>query len=400
MFVTNELFCTQVREVGGSGGWLNPTYVYAKDGSRARSIAPPTTLVGYSFNPPAVGGHGIVTGIKVVLGSSYYEPQSDSVVVSIYDGSNNIVGVSKNTTVGATPSDIILGGENDLWGATQDTIKNLISNNTLGIGVLRQLLNRALNIDSISIIIYITYPSYNIKTSLNANQYCNEVDGACKLSQHLGFKVSGFSDIRDNLIYSYHLFSTIYSGGTISNKDDVFDLSGIIFSKEKVLSPPLTGIKIIKSSNLPVRSFIAKYKFDNSSYISLNGGKRVMATNGEILLVDTIGNWVVLQVNTHSLMQESIAISYIYGVDSYNIPLFNYEPPFSSLMFEDIARQVYGNAELGIILRQLFVNDFQLAQSVILPDKSQLVKLPVSPESHIWERELNGDALIEDRKDE
>jgi len=69
-------------------------------------------------------------------------------------------------------------------------------------------------------------------------------------------------------------------------------------------------------------------------------------------------------------------------------------------MFEDIARQVYGNAELGIILRQLFVNDFQLAQSVILPDKSQLVKLPVSPESHIWERELNGDALIEDRKDE
>jgi len=140
----------------------------------------------------------------------------------------------------------------------------------------------------------------------------------------------------------------------------VFDLSGIIFSKEKVLSPPLTGIKIIKSSNLPVRSFITKYKFDNSSYISLNGGKRVMATNGEILLVDTIGNWVVLQVNTHSLMQESIAISYIYGVDSYNIPLFNYEPPFSSLMFEDIARQVYGNAELGIILRQLFVNDFNL----------------------------------------
>jgi len=319
VFVTNELFCTQVREVGGTGGWLNPTYVYVKDGNRTHSLPTPTTLVGYSFNPPTVGGHGIISGIKVILGSSYCQPTVDNVVVSIYDNSNNIVGVSKSSLVGATASDIILGGENDLWGATQDTIKNLISNNTLGIGVLRQ--DRTLNIDSISIIIYITYPSYNIKTSLNANQYCNEVDGACKLSQHLGFKVSGFSDIRDNLIYSYHLFSTIYSGGTISNKDDVFDLSGIIFSKEKVLSPPLTGIKIIKSSNLPVRSFITKYKFDNSSYISLNGGKRVMATNGEILLVDTIGNWVVLQVNTHSLMQESIAISYIYGVDSYNIPL-------------------------------------------------------------------------------
>jgi hypothetical protein len=57
--------------------------------------------------------------------------------------------------------------------------------------------------------------------------------------------------------------------------------------------------------------------------------------------------------------------------------------PLSSLVFEDIARRVYNNPELGILLRQLNILDLGVGGQYIVPAKSELSKEALAPDSYI-----------------
>lgn len=118
--------------------------------------------------------------------------------------------------------------------------------------------------------------------------------------------------------------------------------------------------------------------------LSLGSGSLVTVTaESQALVEDEYGHVARVWVGT-DLVAGDWDITEVL-VDDMTIPSVSLgDSPFSSLVFEEIARDTYDDPLLGILLRQLNIMDTGAGGQYILPTASELGKENIQPESHIF----------------
>jgi hypothetical protein len=149
----------------------------------------------------------------------------------------------------------------------------------------------------------------------------------------------------------------------------------------------IPGISVLRHSRIPRYSTLQwecpPPGYTGDSYLHFNTGVQAISGSGVVQIHDYSGNWVVVHVDSAATLGKTVMFDYVlpnYPADqAYGLgPL-----PLSSLVFEDIARRVYNNPELGILLRQLNILDLGVGGQYIVPAKSELSKEALSPDSYI-----------------
>jgi hypothetical protein len=76
------------------------------------------------------------------------------------------------------------------------------------------------------------------------------------------------------------------------------------------------------------------------------------------------------------------------------------DSPMSSLIFEEIAKEVYGNARLGVLLRQLNIIDQSRGGQYLVPAQDELSKEDIVPENHIFKDRTRFRSFYDERYDD
>lgn len=145
----------------------------------------------------------------------------------------------------------------------------------------------------------------------------------------------------------------------------------------------IQGIIITGWSRMPRFSLL---QWTVSSHrVTFNGNETSLPPyDGEYMVFDAAGNWLLLEFDqSAATVDNTIQFDYVLPVYDPAEDMGFGDPPLSSLVFEDIARRVYRDPELGILLRQLNILDTGVGGQYLVPKKSEISKEPLAPESHI-----------------
>jgi hypothetical protein len=174
------------------------------------------------------------------------------------------------------------------------------------------------------------------------------------------------------------------------DKVQLTDTTGNLITLSQDGSQPDTipGISVLRYSRMPRYSTLQWTRvppgFPGVSYLYFNTGVQVIGSSGVVQMHDSNGNWVVVSVD-FAAATVSKTVMFDYALPNYPADqAYGLGPsPLSSLVFEGIARRVYNNPELGILLRQLNILDLGVGGQYIVPAKSELSKEALAPDSYI-----------------
>ena len=159
----------------------------------------------------------------------------------------------------------------------------------------------------------------------------------------------------------------------------------------------ISGVSIVSATALFDPQLLSVY-FNGGWFARFGEGFPVNMPDSGLYVVESIDcQMVELAVDFNQLIGgETTLYPFNPQIDSFpNVGTG--QSPLSSLVFEDIARKIYGNPNMGILLRQLNIIDEGAGAAYVIPAADELSKEEITPESHIFKSREDLEHIFEEK---
>jgi hypothetical protein len=404
---------TKIFSAGATSGspvWSFPGHITAEDGSYASSYIPGKSYSGTliastpGFTTSDIPDGSTILGIslRIKAKSSLNSYDSLSTVGLSKDGGSTVAGTPKVQalhTLNMALTDYTFGGPLDTWGTSWSPAEAR-SIAAMILGYNDYQVQATIYIDVVEVTVYFSH-----SVDLGSVILHGESSILATLNESFGMhiKLKGISKISSQLKNSCSLGATVLHGiSFITIRTFISNMLGAGMADPLALlsfSPDMPGVIVYKHSTLPLESVLTHLYSAGIHSFQLNGGSRtIVLGSGAYFITDRSGNWLYAYINLNKTTTSSGTSELAIATQSYDINReFSLgDAPMSSLVFEEIARDVYGDAELGVLLRQLNIIDGAIGEQYIIPDSVDISKEELVPQSHIFQ---NVDKFIKDVTD-